>query len=298
MNSPLTVRCPAKINLYLDVRGRRPDGYHEICTVMQTVDVCDELLIEARDSEISMACDSALLPADPANLVWRAAELLRRETRVCGGAHLGLMKRIPVAAGLGGGSSDAAGALRGLNLLWRLNLYDAALESMAARVGSDVPFFIRGGTALCTGRGEKIAPIPPAASYPIVIVTPPILVSTPAVYASLLPEPSPPPSRATEFLAALASGDPALLAAKLYNRLEANTGAHMGEVEKIKRTLLAAGALGASMSGSGPSVFGIAGDLGRAKRIARAIRPSLPPGSFIHCGMTAAPAYTAPDNQL
>jgi 4-diphosphocytidyl-2-C-methyl-D-erythritol kinase len=284
----VSIRCPAKINLYLDVRGKRSDGFHEIRTVMQAIDLYDALSLEEQGELISVSCDLPSLPVGLRNLCWRAADEMRRHARRGRGVRITLTKKIPVAAGLGGGSSDAAGVLRGLNELWGLEMAPGELEKIGARLGSDVPFFINAGTALCAGRGETVTALEDAASYPYVLITPPIAVSTAGVYAALAPAVGEPPVGEDEFLGALASGDAARLSGALYNRLETSEGSHVREVKRLKEALQRYGALGACMSGSGPSVFGIAADGAAARRLAEAIRPELMDGTFLHCGVTNA----------
>jgi len=288
---PLAIRCPAKVNLYLDVQGKRSDGYHEIRTVLQTVDLYDELTIEEHSREISVECDHAGLPTDERNLCWRAADALRRAAGVQRGVRIHLVKRIPIAAGLGGGSSDAAGVLLGLREMWAPGLSPDELNVIAAQIGSDVPFFLNGGTAFCTGRGEVVRALPEASSYAIILITPPLAVATPEVYASLDPLGDPAPVREEDFLRVIASGEPRKLGRGLYNRLEASHGRHMGEVKKLKLFLMGHGALGASMSGSGPSVFGITENLDDAERIGREIRQETGTGNFVHAGMTNIDLY-------
>ncbi len=286
MKHSVSIRCPAKINLYLDVRGKRQDGYHEIRTVMQSIDLYDALCIEEGEKSIGIVCDLSSLPVDSRNLCWRAADEMRRHARRAGGVRISLSKKIPVAAGLGGGSSDAAGVLRGLNELWKLGMRTEELERMGAMLGSDVPFFIGGGTAFCSGRGERVTAVKDAASYSYVLITPPIAVSTAGVYAALTPAVGKPSVGEEGFLAVIASGDPVRLGGALYNRLEENEGPHMREVERLKKMLRGHGALGASMSGSGPSVFGIAKDETAARRLVETIRPELADGTFLHFGVT------------
>ena len=254
---------------------------------MQAIDLYDTLAIEEGEESISVSCNVPTLPVDARNLCWRAADALRRHAGVSGGVRIALTKRIPVAAGLGGGSSDAAGVLRGLNELWGLGMRIEELERVGAGLGSDVPFFIRGGTALCTGRGEKVVAINDAPSYAYVLITPSIAVPTAGVYAGLSPVVDGPPIGEDDFLNALASGDPAILSGALYNRLEASKGPHTCEVTRLKGALLKHGALGACMSGSGSSVFGIAAERDAAGRLAEAIKPELEDGTFLHFGVTA-----------
>lgn len=283
----MQISCPAKLNLYLDVSGRRLDGYHEIVTVMQTTDLHDRLLLEeGAPGEVAMACDAVSLPVDARNLCVRAAEAMRLRAASGKGVRIALGKRIPIAAGLGGGSSDAAGVLRGLNRLWGAGLGPGELAEMAAGLGSDVPFFLAGGTARCAGRGERIVAIAGAPRLAFVLVTPPIAVSTANVYAALEATPPARPADEGGFLRALRSGDLRRLAALLYNRLEDAPGPHRGEVERLKRLLIGHGALGAAMSGSGPSVFGLAADLGEARGIAERIAGEIGEGALLHAGLT------------
>jgi 4-diphosphocytidyl-2-C-methyl-D-erythritol kinase len=149
------LRAAAKVNLTLEVLGKRADGYHEIATVMQAVDLSDRITLDDADA-LELRSDSATVPSDASNLAWRAAAALREAARIETGVRIAVDKRIPVAAGLGGGSSDAAAVLIGLNRLWRLQWSIERLDEVAATLGSDVPFFLRGGAALARGRGEKV----------------------------------------------------------------------------------------------------------------------------------------------
>jgi 4-diphosphocytidyl-2-C-methyl-D-erythritol kinase len=286
MNIHHEVGCPAKINLFLEVGEKRADGFHEVRTVIQTLDLYDAISVEEKPGGISLECDHPELPVDFRNLCWRAADLLRREAQSKRGAHIRIKKRIPIAAGLGGGSSDAAGVLILCNKLWKLGLSNARLRRLAAMIGSDVPFFIEGGTALCTGRGEKVSPIEKASSYPFILVTPPVGVSTADIYRSmngggvLLHE------REQRLIHAVVSVDSLRVARHLYNRLEDSNAPHMNVVRGLKSLLVKHGALGASMSGSGPSVFGIAKGMPEAKRIRREVGREVGNDYFLHCGMT------------
>ena len=287
MNMPFTIRCPAKINLFLDVGEKRADGFHFVTTLIQSIDLYDEVCVEENAAQgISMECDLSGLPADSSNLCWKAAELVRSVAGFDRGVHISLRKAIPVAAGLGGGSSDAAGVLIALNNVWELGLPVERLREIAARLGSDVPFFVEAGTALCEGRGERIAIIRDAPSYAYVLLTPLISVSTQTVYDSLGPRGGDPPVGGGDFIKILGSSDPRPVAASLYNRLEKGGGSHMGEVGRLKDLLLSRGALGALMSGSGPSVFGIAENAAEAERIRKEITGGGGEGVFIHSGVT------------
>jgi 4-diphosphocytidyl-2-C-methyl-D-erythritol kinase len=183
----LCVRAPAKINLHLEVLGLRPDGFHELAMVMQSIDLADSLrLLPTADGQISLQCDQADLPTDSSNLVVKAAEMLRARSGFAElGAQIVLEKRIPIGAGLAGGSSNGAAALLGLNELWGLGFKSHQLHSMAAELGSDMPFCLDGGTQLCFGRGEQLEALPVNSSQPpalLLIKHPEVSVSTPWAY--------------------------------------------------------------------------------------------------------------------
>lgn len=181
----LAIPAYAKINLSLEVIGRRDDGYHDIATILQTISLADTLTIETADA-LTVSCDAPDLSGER-NLVWTAAVALAERAGITPGARIHIAKRIPVAAGLGGGSADAAAALRGLNRLWGLNLSPADLASVAAGLGSDVPFLLTGGIALATGRGDQLTPLPEWLSYDLMLVVPGTSIpqKTPTLYAAL-----------------------------------------------------------------------------------------------------------------
>lgn len=260
----------AKVNLTLAVGEKRPDGYHEVVSVMQRVSLCDTLTAEQTREGITLTCSDPALPSGEENLAHRAASLFFRETGIAGGAALTLEKRIPSQAGLGGGSSDAASALLALRKLYAPALSDTELETMAAALGSDVPFFIRGGTQLATGRGEVLSPLPPLTDGWFVIVKPTESFSTPSMYRRLdnLPPACTPP------LPPLQGGLPAL-AAGLFNRFEAAIPAGSA-VWDIKAQLAAYGALASLLSGSGSAVFGLFDTETAARAAIEALRPAWP----------------------
>lgn len=252
----MELHAPAKVNLTLSVGPRRPDGYHDVSTVMQTVGLYDTLTLTEGGCGLTMTCTDPALPPDGDNLVLRAACQFFAETGLpVPDLRFHLDKRIPSQAGLGGGSSDAAAVLRALRTLYAPSLTDAALERMAARLGSDVPFFLRGGTGLATGRGERIAPLPPLTAGWFVIVKPPENFPTPAMYRRL-DELPPEPYCPVDLTAALAGGDVRAVAAALYNSFQRAVPPDSA-VRAIRDTLLAQGALGALLSGSGSAVFGL-----------------------------------------
>jgi 4-diphosphocytidyl-2-C-methyl-D-erythritol kinase len=256
MTSPVHCKSYAKINWTLDILGRRSDGYHELRTIYQMVSLCDDLIFLEAERDIQVACDDARVPTDESNLVFKAAELLRRACGGKKGARIEITKRIPVAAGLGGGSSNAAATLLGLQRLWNVEIDDAESLKAAASLGSDVPFFLMGGTALGIGRGEEVYPIEEVNCDHLVLVNPGFAVSTASAYGML--------SRLTTadavriipftFVAAKAIRELPFAAS---NDLEQVVLAAHPEIAEIKRSLLRIGARHAVMSGSGATVFGV-----------------------------------------
>ena len=271
----LTLQAPAKVNLTLLVSVRRGDGYHDVSTVMQTVDLGDTLTLTGEGRGLTLTCTDPAVPADDSNLVLRAARLFFAEAGLpVPDLHFRLEKRIPSQAGLGGGSSNAASALLALRTLYAPALSDEKLECMAARLGSDVPFFIRGGTMHCTGRGERIAPLPPLTAGWFVIVKPPEGFSTPAMYRRL-DELPPEPARPDGMTAALESGDIRAVAAALYNSFERAVPPDSA-VRAIENALRVHGALAAMLSGSGSAVFGLFDREDTARAAANALRARWP----------------------
>ena len=270
----LELSAAAKVNLALEVLRRRPDGYHEIATVMQTVDLSDRLILEDADG-LEVRTSAPGVPTDERNLAYRAAVALRDAAGVQRGARITLDKRIPVAAGLGGGSTDAAAVLVGLNRLWGLRWPAAGLEELAVGLGMDVPFFLRGGAALATGRGERLAPLGGAA-LGLVLVNPRFAVSTADMYGRVTPSMYSDGRRARETAAALETRRAGRVAVSLYNGLEVAARAAYPQIGQMQAALVAAGALGAAMSGSGPTVFGVA----RSWEQARQIRGRVARGSW------------------
>lgn len=269
----ISEKAKAKINLTLDVLYKRPDGYHEVEMVMQTVDLSDHLLFEERgDSEITLSCGVPYIPLDHRNLAYKAAALLREKLGLKKGIHISIEKNIPVAAGLAGGSSDGAATLRGLNRMWRLGLSLDELALIGAELGSDVPFCVYGGTAIARGRGEIIERLPSAAPLWVVLVKPPIAVSTADVYGNLNARQISSHPNTHAMVQALQTGDVEQIVNSLGNVLENVTFAMYPEVEKLKQQMVKFGAMGALMSGSGPTVFALADRESRANRIYNALR--------------------------
>ena len=260
------LRASAKVNLALEVLGKRQDGYHELVTLLQAVDLSDRLVIEEADA-LSLKTNDPGIPTDDGNLVVRSARLLQAAAGIPKGAQIALEKRIPIAAGLGGGSSDAAATLWGLNRLWGLRWPSRRLVELATRVGTDVPFFLTGGRALATGRGEILKPLPAAPALSLVLVYPNFPLSTREVYGRVPPDLTTDGSRTKELIGALATRSAARAAAHLYNSLEAVVEPIYPALARIKAALLGAGALGAVMSGSGPTVVGVARSFDHARQM-------------------------------
>lgn len=256
----LTLTAPAKLNLTLDVLGRREDGYHEMKMVMQSVSLGDQVTLTLEPGEgVLLRSNLGFLPQDGRNLAVAAALRLREETGAdWGKLTIELEKHIPVCAGLAGGSSDAAAVLRGLNELCGLGLSPTALAGIGERVGSDVPYCVLGGTALARGRGEELTPLPPLPECWVVLAKPGFPVSTPELFARLDTQRSRCHPDTAGVLKALEEGDLPGVARRLFNVFEEVLPPRKrSQVEELKGELLRCGALGASMSGTGPTVFGL-----------------------------------------
>jgi len=263
----LYIKAPAKINLTLDVLYKRPDNYHEVKMVMTTVDLADRIGLELRkDGKIAISSSSGIVPEDERNLAYQAAMLLKNTYQIEEGATIFIEKEIPVAAGLAGGSSDAAATLRGLNKLWNLNLSIDTLAELGAKIGSDVPFCVYGGTALATGRGEKIQHLPSPPTCWVILAKPKIGVSTAKIYEGLNLENIQHPNT-KQMIQALETKDYSLMCESLGNVLETVTCSLYPEVGFIKEHMLRFGVDAALMSGSGPTVFGFVKSESRLNRV-------------------------------
>lgn len=267
MMNTVTLTARAKINLTLDVLGKRPDGYHEVAMIMQSLELADIVHLRPADS-ILIETDDPRLNADESNLAYRAAALLKREYRRDEGVHIRLEKRIPLAAGLAGGSSDAAAVLKGLVQLWKLPLTLQELSALGALLGSDVPFCLAGGTALATGRGEVITSLRDLPSRPVVLAKLPVEVATASVYKQYRSEAVITRPDTSAVLTAVEQANWRGVEQRLANVLESVTVKQYPQIAVIKELMLDAGATGCLMSGSGPTVFCLAEDESAAKRIA------------------------------
>lgn len=262
--------APAKLNLFLEVLGKRSDGYHEIETLMVATDWYDTLRFEDDESgEITLDCDDPGLPTGEENLVVRAALALKRAAGCPRGARISLTKTIPSGAGLAGGSSDAAATLRALDRLWGLEASDEALNSLAGAIGSDVAFFLGGPAAVCRGRGERVEPLDCPRPLSFVVLAPRFGVSTASVYRNLTPPETPRPIGAVQ--KALKEGDVEALGSGLFNRLQPVAEAIEPRLGPVREALEASGPSfeGHLMSGSGSAYFGLCRDDDAAGHAAR-----------------------------
>lgn len=268
----IIVNSHAKINLCLDVTAKRDDGYHEVEMIMAQCGLCDSITIEKARNGITLHTNLGFLPTDARNIAYQAAQAFFSYCSIKGGADIHISKRIPVSAGLAGGSGNGAAVLQGLNSLYETQLTNQQLCEIALPLGADVPYCILGGTMLARGIGELLTPLPPLPRTAVVIVKPPFSVSTPAVYKEI---------DRTEIVTrpdidlltkALADKDTKRLAENMVNVMEGVTAAMHPVIGRIKQELIRGGALGALMSGSGPSVFALFDSYEKAKRAAAPLK--------------------------
>ena len=263
----------AKVNIGLDVLRRRPDGYHELKMIMQTVDIFDDLTFEReREPGIRLRIEGADLPADENNLVYRAAALMMEERQIKEGVAITVTKRIPIAAGMAGGSADAAAAMRGLNALFEMGYATEALRELGVRLGADIPYCITGGTMLSEGIGEVLTPLPAPPECYLVVAKPDMDVSTAFVYQNLRADSLLFHPDIDGMVKALAAGDLGGITDRMGNVLETVTVPAYPVIDRIKTRMRELGAENALMSGSGPTVFGIYKEQETAKKAAAIIR--------------------------
>ena len=269
----IKLKALGKINLGLDVLGRRPNGYHDVRMVMQTVYLYDHILLEKTDKEgISLKTNLFYLPVNENNLAYRAAKMLIDEFAIKEGVHISLEKHIPVAAGMAGGSSNAAAVLYGMNRLFQLGLTDQELMERGVKLGADVPYCIMRGTVLAEGIGEELTPLPAMPKCHVLLAKPPISVSTQKVYEKLDAQEVTKHPDIDGILLGLQTGDLKKITSSMGNVLENVTITEYPQIERIKDVMKEEGALNAMMSGSGPTVFGIYDDKILARRAAARIR--------------------------
>ncbi|RAP73319.1 4-(cytidine 5'-diphospho)-2-C-methyl-D-erythritol kinase [Paenibacillus montanisoli] len=266
-------KAPAKINLLLDVKRKREDGFHEVEMIMTMVDLADRLEMEElpRDT-IIISSQAGYIPLDEKNLAFQAARLIKDRYNVRKGVYIHLDKKIPVAAGLAGGSSDAAATLRGLNRLWQLGISEDELCTLGAELGSDVPFCVTGGTAIARGRGEKLERISNPPQCWVILAKPPINVSTADVYGKLRASELKHHPSTADMLDAIKNGSFSDVCTYLGNVLETVTLQLHPEVLQLKEIMQRLGADGVLMSGSGPTVFGLVSKEAKVSRIYNGLR--------------------------
>ncbi len=273
MDKTITREAYAKINLGLDVVRRLPNGYHEVRMIMQTVGICDVLTFTKAEEGIHLQSDNEELPVDQNNLIYKAAKLIMDTAGISDtkGVCITLEKHIPIAAGMAGGSTDAAAALLGINELYEIGYDMEQLKALGVRIGADVPYCIQGGTALAEGIGEVLSALPAPPKCYLVVAKPDINVSTKFVYENLRANELPYHPDIDGMIEALKQGNLKGITDRLGNVLETVTVPAYPVIQKIKDRLLEAGAEGALMSGSGPTVFGIFKDEFRARQAAELI---------------------------
>ena len=265
----ITLRACAKVNLGLEVLGRRDDGYHELRTILQTIDFHDELTFKEEDLGIRLTTNDPSLGTGRENLVVRAASLLAEASGYRGRAFIHLEKRVPKGLGLGGGSSDAAATLVALDRLWKTRASAPDLHRLAASIGMDVPFFLHGGTALAVSRGDEVYPLEEPLDLPIVLILPDFSISTAEAYGNLRLTNREAGLKLLHFAWNLPEVRVGLR--ELVNDLESATGDRFDSIQEFKRLLLDLGATSSMMSGSGSSVFGIFHDEASAEDAARSL---------------------------
>ena len=283
MNSRISLKAAAKINLYLEITGNRSDGYHDLVMILQSIDLCDHVDIrKIGTEEIQVTCTNPEVPCDRTNLAYKAAALMQSVYPEIGGMEIAIDKQIPMGAGLAGGSGNAAAVLVGIDRLWDLGLTQSQICDFAAQLGSDIPFCVTGGTALATGRGEILSPLPDLTDLVLVICKPrQIAIATAWAYQTFRSEGLLATSRvrdqnlSSHMVAAIASGGesaPNKIGRLLYNDLERVVLPEYPAIADLKSKLLEQECIGAMMSGSGSTVFAISSDSDRAHQIAESVK--------------------------
>lgn len=294
MKEEICLKAYAKVNLSLCILGKRADGYHELYSVMQQIGLHDEVLLKRRpegivlrvESDDAPGCGHALVPCDERNIAWKAAALFFEERGIKGGAEILLKKHIPAAAGLAGGSTDAAAVLKGLAELYESGDSEESLCATGVRLGADVPFCIRGGTMLAEGIGEKLSSLPAPQGYTVLLVKPPVDVPTGEVYKAFdALKPQEPPAD----MAAILKGTVKLpLTEGLYNDLAAVTEEKHPFIAALRAELCKEGAAAALMSGSGPTVFGLYTEKDAAEKALRIMKEAHPDCFCCVCALQGA----------
>lgn len=262
----MKTKAYAKVNIALDVIGKREDGYHLLKMIMQNIDLYDEISIEKQKEGITISCNKNYVPTDSRNLAYKAASLFKETYNIEDGVHIDIVKNIPVSAGLAGGSTDAAAVLKLMNKIFEVNVSDEELMNIGLKLGADIPYCINGGTALCEGIGEKITTLPPFKDKILVLVKPPFGVSTKAVYqdfdlSKVVFHPD-----VEGLIKNIEKDNLDYVAKNMKNLLENVTLLKYKEIISIKQAMIENGSIGSMMSGSGPTVFAFFDDMVKAQK--------------------------------
>jgi 4-diphosphocytidyl-2-C-methyl-D-erythritol kinase len=270
----MKLKAYGKINISLDVVGKREDGYHLLRMIMQTVDIYDELFFEKCEEGIYISCDKAFVPTDKRNLVYKAIELFNNNYQLCGGVKVHIVKNIPVEAGMAGGSTDAAAALRAMRDLYKPEVSDEELMKLGVKIGADVPYCILGGTALCEGIGEVITALKPFKDKLLVVVKPNFGVSTVGTYKAFDINSIKAHPETEKLIVAMDNDEIRYVAENMMNLLELVTIKNHSEIQDIKEFMTNNGSIGSMMSGSGPTVFGFFEDMLTAQKCYEKLKES------------------------
>lgn len=262
----MKIKAYGKVNISLDVVGKREDGYHLLSMIMQNIDLYDEIEVEKQECGIILECNKSYVPVDNRNLSYKAAEIFKERYDIVDGVKINIEKNIPVSAGLAGGSTDAAAVLKVMNKLFNVNATEEELMELGLKLGADIPYCIHGGTALCEGIGEIITPIKPFIDKIVVLVKPAFGVSTKEVYKNFNLEKVKQHPKTAEIINAIENDDLNFVASNMKNLLENVTLRKHKILIKIKEEMNACGAINSMMSGSGPTVFAFFDDMLKAQR--------------------------------
>lgn len=262
----MKIKAYGKVNISLDVVGKREDGYHLLSMIMQNIDLYDEIEVEKQQCGIILECNKSYVPVDNRNLAYKAAEIFKERYDIVDGVKINIEKNIPVSAGLAGGSTDAAAVLKVMNKLFNVNATEEELMELGLKLGADIPYCIHGGTALCEGIGEIITPIKPFRDKIVVLVKPAFGVSTKEVYKNFNLEKVKQHPKTAEIINAIENDDLNFVASNMKNLLENVTLRKHKILIKIKEEMNACGAINSMMSGSGPTVFAFFDDMLKAQR--------------------------------
>ena len=262
----MKIKAYGKVNISLDVVGKREDGYHLLSMIMQNIDLYDEIEVEKQECGIILECNKSYVPVDNRNLAYKAAEIFKERYDIVDGVKINIEKNIPVSAGLAGGSTDAAAVLKVMNKLFNVNATEEELMELGLKLGADIPYCIHGGTALCEGIGEIITPIKPFRDKIVVLVKPAFGVSTKEVYKNFNLEKVKQHPKTAEIINVIENDDLNFVASNMKNLLENVTLRKHKILIKIKEEMNACGAINSMMSGSGPTVFAFFDDMLKAQR--------------------------------